>query len=69
MVRDGSGQGLPAEVRAARHHAASHPLLPLPRLVELLGATAEGMARTAARNHALPHDLMHRLLDIAGVER
>ncbi|MET9608259.1 hypothetical protein ABZZ17_24890 [Streptomyces sp. NPDC006512] len=52
-----------------RHHAASHPLLPLPRLVELLGMTEQGVARTAARNHALPHDLMHQLLDIAGVER
>lgn len=51
-----------------RHHAASHPILPLPRLVELLGVPAQGMARTAARNHALPHDLMHQLLDVAGVE-
>ncbi|MFF5705637.1 hypothetical protein ACFY7H_24570 [Streptomyces sp. NPDC012794] len=52
-----------------RHHAASHPLLPLPRLVELLGVTAQNMARTAARNHALPYDLMRQLLDVAGVER
>ncbi|MFF5808303.1 hypothetical protein [Streptomyces sp. NPDC012746] len=52
-----------------RHHAASHPHLPLPRLVELLGVTAQGMARTAARNHALPYDLMHQLLDVARVER
>lgn len=52
-----------------RHHAARHPLLPLPRLVDMLGVSAQGIARTAARNHALPHDLMHRLLDIAGVGR
>ncbi|MGW6709405.1 hypothetical protein ACWGDE_31590 [Streptomyces sp. NPDC054956] len=52
-----------------RHHAASHPSLPLSRLVELLGVTGQDMARTAARNPSLPHDLMHRLLDVAGVER
>ncbi|MGW0790137.1 hypothetical protein ACWD04_18245 [Streptomyces sp. NPDC002911] len=48
-------------------HAAADPRLPLPRLVELLGK--DGMARAAARNPTLPAGLMHRLLDIAGVER
>ncbi|MEU9253803.1 hypothetical protein AB0D66_18335 [Streptomyces sp. NPDC048270] len=50
-----------------RGHAASHPCLPRARLVECLGVTATGMARAAARNPALPHELMHQLLDIAGV--
>jgi hypothetical protein len=50
-----------------RRHAVADPRLPRPRLVELLGA--DGMPRTAARNPALPAELMHHLLDIAGVER
>ncbi|MGP3683375.1 hypothetical protein ACTVZO_01470 [Streptomyces sp. IBSNAI002] len=52
-----------------RSRAASHPGLPYGRLVELLGVPAEGMARAAARNPALPGALMHRLLDVAGVPR
>ncbi|MFG2416213.1 hypothetical protein [Streptomyces goshikiensis] len=54
--------------RLVRHHAAADPRLPRPRLVELLGE--HGMPRAAARNNpALPAELTHQLLDVAGVDR
>ncbi|MYQ40774.1 hypothetical protein B046DRAFT_00105 [Streptomyces sp. LamerLS-316] len=50
-----------------RHRAAADPRLPLARLVELLGG--DETSQRAAGNPALPAQLMHRLLDIAGVKR
>ncbi|MFD6277354.1 hypothetical protein ACFWFI_17550 [Streptomyces sp. NPDC060209] len=46
-------------------HAAADPRLPRTRLVELLGEA--GKAQAAARNPALPAELMHELLDVVGV--
>lgn len=50
-----------------RHRAAADPRLPLPRFVELLGG--EETSQRAAGNPALPAQLMHHLLDVAGVKR
>ncbi|WP_328907858.1 hypothetical protein OG230_35365 [Streptomyces sp. NBC_00234] len=48
-----------------RRQAVGDPRLPHARLIEMLGAGA--MPTTAARNPALSPELMHRLLDLAGV--
>lgn len=50
-----------------RRHAVADPRLPCPRLIELLGK--DGMPRVAASNPSLPVPVMHRLLDLAGVDR
>ncbi|MFI1938019.1 LRV domain-containing protein [Streptomyces purpureus] len=51
--------------RLVRDHAARDPRLPYGRLVELLDEDGEPQA--AAFNPALPVELMHGLLDLAGV--